>query len=40
LGHVEERALYRVPRLWEELYQCIDGAKQFIYIALQSSGGI
>eukprot|EP00253_Pinus_taeda_P033843 PITA_33843 len=33
LGHGEERALYRPPRLWEELYQYIDGAEHFIYIA-------
>lgn len=33
LGHGEERALYRPPRLWEEVYQYIDGAEQFIYIA-------
>jgi phospholipase D1/2 len=33
LGDGEEKALYRPPRLWEELYQYIDGAEQFIYIA-------
>ena len=33
LGYGEERTLYRPARLWEELYQYIDGAKKFIYIA-------